>query len=100
MDEYLATHRESIESLIYSGGEWRRIVTGSKSGIRFWIPPKPLFQVVLRGRTNISYNCIDRHLDGANRNKAAIIWEGEPGEQRVLTYFDLYRDVCKFATWP
>jgi acetyl-CoA synthetase len=49
------------------------------------------------GVTNISYNCLDRHLSGPARNKAAIIWEGERGEERVLTYWDLHREVCKFA---
>jgi len=49
------------------------------------------------GQTNISYNCIDRHVAGGKRTKAAIIWEGEPGDQRVLTYGDLHREVSKFA---
>ncbi len=49
------------------------------------------------GKLNASVNCIDRHVRGARRNKAAIIWEGEPGDRRTLTYFDLYRDVNKFA---
>ena len=49
------------------------------------------------GKLNVSYNCLDRHLTTARKNKAAIIWEGEPGDQRVLTYQDLYREVCKFA---
>ncbi|MDA1230910.1 MAG: acetate--CoA ligase [Planctomycetota bacterium] len=49
------------------------------------------------GKINASYNCIDRHLKGPNRNKAAIIWEGEPGDTRVLRYQDLHREVCKFA---
>ncbi|OLC30022.1 MAG: acetate--CoA ligase [Armatimonadetes bacterium 13_1_40CM_64_14] len=49
------------------------------------------------GQTNISYNCIDRHVAGGRRTKAAIIWEGEPGDQRVLTYGDLRREVSKFA---
>ncbi len=49
------------------------------------------------GRTNIAYNCLDRHLRGARRNKAAIIWEGEPGEVRVLTYWDLAREVNRCA---
>jgi len=48
------------------------------------------------GRTNIAYNALDRHL-AARRTKAAIIWEGEPGDERVLTYGDLHREVCKFA---
>jgi len=49
------------------------------------------------GRLNVSYNCLDRHLGTWRRNKAAIIWEGEPGEQRTLTYQQLHRDVCRFA---
>src|SRR5204863_1894901 len=42
-------------------------------------------------------NCLDRHLRGPRRNKAALIWEGEPGDTRTLTYHDLHRDVCQFA---
>lgn len=49
------------------------------------------------GKLNISYNCIDRHLKSWRKNKAAIIWEGEPGEIRTLTYLQLYRQVCKFG---
>src|SRR6202171_5456618 len=49
------------------------------------------------GKLNASYNCLDRHLDGPRKNKAAIIWEGEPGDTRVLRYQDLHREVCKFA---
>jgi len=63
-----------------------------------WKPPFARWFV--GGRTNVSYNCLDRHLEGANawrRNKAAILWEGEPGDQRVLTYGQLHREVCKFA---
>src|SRR5216684_1610896 len=46
---------------------------------------------------NASYNCVDRHLQTWRRNKAAILWEGEPGDQRVLTYNDLYREVNRAA---
>lgn len=46
---------------------------------------------------NISYNCLDRHLSTWRKNKAAIIWEGEPGDSRTLTYQDLHREVSKFA---
>ena len=49
------------------------------------------------GKINASYNCLDRHLDGPRQNKAAIIWEGEPGDTRTLTYQQLHREVCKFA---
>ncbi|MEO8499197.1 MAG: AMP-binding protein, partial [Planctomycetota bacterium] len=49
------------------------------------------------GKTNVSYNCLDVHLATARRNKAAIIWEGEPGDTRTLTYQQLHQEVCKFA---
>jgi acetyl-CoA synthetase len=49
------------------------------------------------GKLNVSENCLDRHLDGPRKSKAAIIWEGEPGEKRVITYQQLHRDVCRFA---
>src|SRR5438445_4288836 len=49
------------------------------------------------GKLNVSYNCLDRHLDGPRKNKEAIIWEGEPGDSRVLRYQDLHREVCQFA---
>jgi acetyl-CoA synthetase len=49
------------------------------------------------GQLNASYNCVDRHNKTWRRNKAAIIWEGEPGDSRTLTYGDLYREVNEFA---
>jgi acetyl-CoA synthetase len=60
-----------------------------------WKPPHAKWFV--GGRLNISANCLDRHVRTARRNKAAIIWEGEPGDRRTLTYFDLLRDVSQFA---
>ena len=49
------------------------------------------------GTTNVAYNCLDRHLTTHRKNKAAIIWEGEPGEVRTLTYQQMHRQVSKFA---
>ncbi len=49
------------------------------------------------GKINAAYNCLDRHLETHRKNKAAIIWEGEPGEVRTLTYQQLHRQVSKFA---
>ncbi|HVO29961.1 MAG TPA: acetate--CoA ligase [bacterium] len=49
------------------------------------------------GTINVSDNCLDRHLTTWRRNKAALIWEGEPGDSRTLTYFELWRDTCRFA---
>jgi acetyl-CoA synthetase len=63
-----------------------------------WKPPFAKWFV--GGKLNVSYNCLDRHLEGENawrRNKAAIVWEGEPGDQRVLTFGELHRQVCQFS---
>jgi acetyl-CoA synthetase len=60
-----------------------------------WKPPH--VQWFTGGKLNISVNCVDRHVRGARRNKAALIWEGEPGDRRTLTYWDLYREVSKFG---
>lgn len=60
-----------------------------------WQPPNA--QWFVGGQLNISYNCLDRHLSTWRRNKAAIIWEGEPGDSRTLTYGELHREVCLFA---
>jgi acetyl-CoA synthetase len=60
-----------------------------------WKPPDAKW--FLGGTLNASVNCVDRHVRGPRRNKAAIIWEGEPGDRRTLTYFDLYRQVSQFA---
>jgi len=57
----------------------------------------PHAQWFVGGKLNISYNCLDRHLSTWRRNKAALIWEGEPGDQRTLTYQQLHTEVCKFA---
>ena len=60
-----------------------------------WDPPFAKWFV--GGKINMSYNCLDRHLTTARRNKAALVWEGEPGDWKVYTYWDLYREVCRFA---
>ncbi|MFM2198935.1 MAG: acetate--CoA ligase [Verrucomicrobiota bacterium] len=51
----------------------------------------------LGGKLNVAENCVDRHAFGPRANKAAIIWEGEPGDKRTITYSQLHREVCKFA---
>ena len=60
-----------------------------------WAPPHAKW--FIGGKINASVNCVDRHVRTARRNKAALIWEGEPGDRRTLTYFDLYREVNAFA---
>src|SRR2546423_930526 len=66
---------------------WKKVVE--------WKPPFAKWFV--GGKLNVSENCLDRHLVGPRRNKAAIIWEGEPGDKRTLTYQQLHREVCRFA---
>jgi len=71
--------------------EWYR----SWDAVLRWKPPHA--QWFVGGQLNASVNCLDRHVRTSRRNKAALIWEGEPGDRRTLTYRDLYRDVNKFA---
>jgi acetyl-CoA synthetase len=66
---------------------WRKVLE--------WKPP--FAKWFIGGRINLSENCLDRHLTTSRRNKAAIIWEGELGEKRTLTYQQLHREVCRFA---
>jgi acetyl-CoA synthetase len=66
---------------------WQRVLD--------WQPP--FAQWFVGGQLNISYNCLDRHLTTWRRNKAALIWEGEPGDSRTLTYAQLHREVCQIA---
>ena len=67
---------------------WDRVVEGEA----------PRWSWFSGGRLNVSVNCVDRHLGTHRRNKAAIIWEGEPGDRRTLTYQDLYVEVNRFAS--
>ncbi|NJK99883.1 MAG: acetate--CoA ligase [Spirulinaceae cyanobacterium SM2_1_0] len=60
-----------------------------------WQPPFAKWFV--NGKLNLSYNCLDRHLTTWRKNKAALIWEGEPGDSRTLTYAQLHREVCQMA---
>ena len=57
----------------------------------------PFSKWFVGGKTNISYNCIDRHLSTTRKNKVAILWEGEPGDVRALSYQMLHYEVCRFA---
>ena len=60
-----------------------------------WDPP--FAKWFAGGKINASYNCVDRHLSTARKNKVAILWEGEPGDQRMISYQELHRLVCRFA---
>jgi len=60
-----------------------------------WNPPWVKWFV--GGALNVSYNCLDRHVGNGGGNKVAYYWEGEPGEERTITYLELYEEVCRFA---
>ncbi|MEQ8210163.1 MAG: acetate--CoA ligase [Lacipirellulaceae bacterium] len=49
------------------------------------------------GKTNVSYNCLDRNLEQGHGDRTAILWEGEPGDTQTLTYTELHKEVCRFA---
>jgi len=66
---------------------WDHVVQGEGPEARWFVG----------GKLNACVNCVDRHIAGPRRNKAALIWEGEPGDRRTWTYFDLYREVNKFG---
>ena len=78
---------EQAETLEWST-PWRQVLE--------WNPPYAKWFV--GGKLNVSVNCVDRHIRSPRRNKAAIIWEGEPGDRRTLTYWDLYVEVNRFAS--
>jgi acetyl-CoA synthetase len=97
----MADYRKLYEASIRSPDKfWAReaseLVWSKRwSQVLDWKPPFAKWFV--GGKLNASANCLDRHLDGPRRNKAAIIWEGEPGERRTLTYHQLHRETCVFA---
>ncbi len=78
-------------------GEMARVVDWHKPFDRVLEWDIPWAKWYVGGQLNACYNCVDRHLKTWRRNKAAIVWEGEPGEERVLTYRDLYREVNRAA---
>ncbi len=79
---------EQAKVLLTWDEPWHTVFDGSNA---------PFFKWFLGGKLNASANCLDRHLQSWRRNKAAIIWEGEPGDSRTLTYQQLHREVCLFA---
>ncbi|MFH1181843.1 MAG: acetate--CoA ligase [Candidatus Woesearchaeota archaeon] len=79
----------SIASELQWFKKWNRVFRYTK---------KPFCEWFAGGKTNICYNCIDRHLSTARKNKAAIIWQGEPEEDVITyTYEQLHHEVCRFA---
>ena len=97
MAQYKRMHKESIEKPgIFWAREARELTWKKK-----WTKPlnwtAPYAKWFVGGKLNVCENCVDRHLANGRANKAAIIWEGEPGDSRTLTYHQLHREVCQFA---
>ncbi|MCH6546987.1 MAG: acetate--CoA ligase [Gemmatimonadetes bacterium] len=97
LDDYRRLYRESLDS---PDTFWSRVADELHwfkkwDKVLEWTPPHAKWFV--GGQTNISFNCLDRHLDGPRADKKAIVWEGEPGDTRTLTYRQLHHEVCKFA---
>jgi acetyl-CoA synthetase len=95
--QYRRMYRESIENPQKFWAREANELTWQRrwKKVLEWKPPFAKWFV--GGKLNISENCLDRHLTTHRRNKAAIIWEGEPGEKRTLTYQQLHHEVCRFA---
>ena len=97
LEEYEAMYKRSIDDPDGFWSEQAEKLHWFKKWDKVLEWNEPFAQWFVGAKTNISYNCLDRHLNTWRKNKAAIIWEGEPGDTRVLTYQDLHREVCKFA---
>src|SRR5437763_9749773 len=95
--QYRKMYRESIGSPDRFWAREARELTWHRSWKKVVDWKAPFAKWFVGGQLNLSENCLDRHLAGPRRNKAAIIWEGEPGEKRTLTYQQLHREVCRFA---
>jgi len=97
LEQYRRMYRESIRTPEkFWAREARELIwQQSWKKVLDWKPPFAKWFV--GGKLNVAENCLDRHLQGPRRNKAAIIWEGEPGDKRILTYQQLHREVCRFA---
>src|SRR3984957_12389874 len=97
LDEYEHLYRESVDepdkfwsriaSELHWFKKWDKVLEWNSPWAKWFVG----------GQINLSYNCLDRHVQTARKNKAAIIWESEPGEVRTLTYQQLHREVRKFS---
>jgi acetyl-CoA synthetase len=96
--QYQELYRQSIENPeIFWAQQAEELLTWQKKWETVLEWKEPFAKWFSGGQLNIAENCLDRHLCGARRNKAALIWEGEPGERRTLTYQQLHREVCQLA---
>ena len=97
LKKYRKLHRASLKNPDKFWGNAAGELTWIKPWKKVCVWKPPFAEWFVGGKLNASANCLDRHLAGPNRNKAAIIWEGEPGEVVTLTYQQLHREVCLLA---
>lgn len=97
LQEYESLYHESVTDPEKFWGQIAEELYWFKKWDRVLDWKVPWAQWFVGGQLNLSYNCLDRHVQTWRKNKAAIIWESEPGEVRTLTYQQLHREVCKFA---
>jgi acetyl-CoA synthetase len=98
LEKYRKLHAKSIKSPEkFWAGEAEELVWQKKwTKVLEW--KCPFAKWFLGGKLNMTENCVDRHAaNPARKNKAAVIWEGEPGDTRTLTYLQLQREVCRAA---
>ena len=96
--KYAKMHRSSLKN---PDKFWGKAAENELTWFRKWkqvcVWKPPFAEWFVGGKINASYNCLDRHLEGPMRNKAALIFEGEPGDVLTLTYQQLHREVCLMA---
>lgn len=97
MAQYKRMYKESIEKPAVFWAREAKELHWQKPWKKVLDWKAPFAKWFTEAKVNVCENCVDRHLDGPRKNKAAIIWEGEPGERRTLTYQQLHREVCRFA---
>ena len=97
MADYRALYDRSIKDPEGFWGEQAQTLRWSRQWNRVLEWKAPFAKWFVGGQLNVSENCLDRHVTTWRKNKAAIIWEGEPGDTRTLTYQELLREVCRFA---
>src|SRR6266699_6696419 len=97
LDQYRRMYRESISRPDKFWGREAKELTWQKPWKKVLEWKAPFAKWFVGGKLNLSENCLDRHLASPRRNKAAILWEGEPGDRRTLTYQQLHHEVCRFA---
>ncbi len=95
--EYEAMYKESVEEPEKFWGRSAEDLHWFKKWDKVLEWKSPWAKWFVGGQINLSYNCLDRHAQTARKNKAALIWESEPGEVRTYTYQQLWKEVQKFA---